>query len=358
MISPSDPVVAIRNQRRTEPPVFWMIVFASSLLIHLALALGLRSLLVQAIRVPVEPEPIAVEFAEATNEASPPLSKQPQQSSSQAASNPVPAAPPPTTQATASPSETSSTHLQPPSANSEATLATPNPARPVLPSPQPLSPPASRPHSVSPPASPPPAPLTPPVPNRVTPTDSVASSLNNRLSNPAVRGPIASGIRLPDLPNVPNPADNPGRTSKSPTSPINPLAIANAPTPARFLAQIRLLPAVDKGVIAHSTSGTPAAIQGEPSKEFMSDTSSCLLTPEALSAFGQAVVLKAALNEQGQLQDEPTILDRNSSGNSRYDNLAACVLKQWTFSPAYEQVDENTRSAKPTTIYVEVKITE
>ncbi|MGC8715264.1 MAG: hypothetical protein ACP5RH_23015, partial [Leptodesmis sp.] len=66
---------SIRNQRRTESPVFWVIVLASSLLIHLVLALGLRSLLVQAIRVPVEPEPIAVEFAEATDEVIPSLSK-------------------------------------------------------------------------------------------------------------------------------------------------------------------------------------------------------------------------------------------------------------------------------------------
>lgn len=350
---------SIRNQRRTESPVFWVIVLASSLLIHLVLALGLRSLLVQAIRVPVEPEPIAVEFAEATDEVIPSLSKQSQPFSSQAAvSNPVPAPPPPTTQPPISPPETSSANLPPSSPKSETTLATPEPVRPVLPSPRPSSPPASRPHSVSPPASPPPAPLTSPVPNRVTPTDSVASSLNNRLSNPAVRGPIASGIRLPDLPDVPNPADNPGRTSKSPGSPISPLAIAKTPTPARFLAQIQLLPAGDKGAIAHSPASTPATIQGERSKEFMSDTSACLLTPEALAAFGKAVVLKAALNEQGQMQGEPTVLAQNSSGNSRYDELAVCVLKQWTFSPAYEQVDENTRSVKPATIYVEVKITE
>ncbi|MGC8712760.1 MAG: hypothetical protein ACP5RH_10240, partial [Leptodesmis sp.] len=272
--------------------------------------------------------------------------------------NPVPAPPPPTTQPPISPTETSSANLPPSSPKSETTLATPEPVRPVLPSPRPSSPPASRPHSVSPPASPPPAPLTSPVPNRVTPTDSVASSLNNRLSNPAVRGPIASGIRLPDLPDVPNPADNPGRTSKSPGLPISPLAIAKTPTPARFLAQIQLLPAGDKGAIAHSPASTPATIQGERSKEFMSDTSACLLTPEALAAFGKAVVLKAALNEQGQMQGEPTVLAQNSSGNSRYDELAVCVLKQWTFSPAYEQVDENTRSVKPATIYVEVKITE
>lgn len=354
MISPADPITAIRSQRRTESPVFWMIVFAGSLLLHLLLALWMRSRLVQAVRVPVEPEPIAVEFAEATDTVSPPQSAQPKQPPSPAvAAKSAPADPPSDAQPVASPVEPPSTSL--PSPTSAATLSTPESTRPVSQPFQSTAPTSSRPRSVAPPVSTP-AP-TNPVPNQVA-TESTASSLNNHLSNPAIRGPIASGIRLPDVPSVPNPADNLGQPTKSSNLPINPLAIAKAPTPAKFLAQIQLLPVVDRNAIASSTSDHPITIQGGTSKEFISDASSCLLTPEALSEFGKAVVLSVSLDEQGQLQGEPSVLDQSSSGNSSYDDLAACVLKQWTFSPAHNQVDENTPSSKSTTIHVQVKITE
>lgn len=357
MISPSDPIEAIRRQQRTESPVFWAILFAGSLLIHVVVALGMRSLLVQAIRVPVEPEPIAVEFADATDEVQSSQPEQPELAPSQAAlAKPTSSSPLPDTKPITSPPEISSSRLQTPSSASEVPSSTSEPARPVQPSPRFTPPVSSRPRSVAPQGSP----LAPtnPVPNRTSTTNSVASSLKTPLSNPTPTGPIASGIRLPDVPNVPNPADNVGQVAESPSQPIKPLAIPEAPTPARFRAQIQLLPEVEKDTIAKSASGTPAAIQGEASKELVSDASSCLLTPEALSAFGKAVVLRAFLDEQGQLQGEPTVLDQRNSGNSDYDNLTACVLKQWTFSPAYDQIDENTRSTKPVTIHVQVKITE
>lgn len=107
-----------------------------------------------------------------------------------------------------------------------------------------------------------------------------------------------------------------------------------------------------------SPASTPGTIQGEPSKEFISDASSCLLTPEALSAFGKAVVLSVSLDEHGQLQGEPTVLNPTSSGNKHYDELAACVLKQWTFNPADDHSAGNTRFSKSTTLQVQVKITE
>jgi len=156
---------------------------------------------------------------------------------------------------------------------------------------------------------------------------------------------------------VPNPTDNPGRTSKLSTTPIAPLTISKASTPAKFLTQVQLVP-VAKDAIARSPTSIPAAIQGESTKEFTSDASSCLLTPGALSAFGTPVVLNVPLNEKGQLKGDPTVVDQSSSGNSQYDELAACALKQWTFSPAYDQTNDNSRTPKPTTIQVQVKITE
>lgn len=353
MISPSDPVTAIRGQQRTESPSFWMIVFAGSLLLHLLLALWMRSLIVQAIRVPVEPEPIAVEFAEATDTAAPPQSEQPEQLPSPAvAAKPTLAVLPSDAKPVVSPDETPSTSLSAPA--SVATLPTPEPVRQIQ-QPSPSSPTPSRPRSVVSPVSTP-TPINP-VPNQVA-TNSTVSSLNNPLSSPAIRGPIASGIRLPDVPNAPNPADNPGQPTKLSNSPINPLAIAKAPTPAKFFAQIQILPEANKNATASSTSAPPINIQGGTSKEFISDASSCLLTPEALSDFGKAIVLSVSLDEQGQLQGEPSILDQSSSGNSQYDDLAACVLKQWTFSPAPHQADENAPSSKSTTIQIQVKITE
>lgn len=350
MISPPSLVTTSRSQRRTESPVFWAVVFASSLLIHIVLALGIRSLL-QTVQVPMEPEPIAVEFAEATDASSP----QPKQPPSQVS----PSNPPPSQSSnagsTSAPADPPPTRLSGTSSSSAIAPATPEPVRPVQSSP-PIPSAPSRPQSTASPA-PPPTP-TNPVPNRAAPPNSATSPLNTRPSSPPPEGPIASGIRLPDVPGVPNPANNPGATARSSNRPINPLDIPKTPTPTKFLAQIQLLPEAEKSAIADSTADAPVTIQGEPSKELISDTSTCLLTPEAVSTFGKAVVLTVSLDEQGRLQGEPTVLDQSSSGNSRYDELAACVLKQWTFSPAYKQIDQQTRSSKPATIRVQVKITE
>ncbi len=353
MISPSDPIAAIRREHHSESPIFWVIVFAGSLLIHLLLVLGMRSLVVQ---IPVDPEPITVEFAEATDAASSPASAAGNPSPRPAAPSTPTAVPSPIAKSIADPTETSSPRLQPPSSDSEPSLSTPAPVPPVQPSPQAKSPSQSPAPSPSAPVSSP-TPATP-VPNRVSPTEPVTSPAQTRPSNSMMTGPIASGIRLPDVPTVPNPADNPGATTQPSKLPINPLAISKVPIPAKFLAQVQILPETGKGGSDRAAEVPAAAIQGEPSKEFLSDASNCLLSPAALSAFGQAVVLSVSLNEHGQLQGEPAILDPTSSGNSRYDDLAVCVLKQWTFSPAYDQTDDHNRVSKPTTIQVQVKITE
>jgi TonB family protein len=73
-------------------------------------------------------------------------------------------------------------------------------------------------------------------------------------------------------------------------------------------------------------------------------SSTCQITPGALNQAGTAIALRVRTDQQGQAVD---VSVEQSSGNSEYDQLAACLVKtQWSFEPA-TLLNQQTQQREP-----------
>lgn len=157
------------------------------------------------------------------------------------------------------------------------------------------------------------------------------------ISNPSLTPPTdevaTSGVLLPGVPNVPDPSKStPDEIAKTPT---NSFTLDQKPLPAKFLAELKILPEVsDRSTSqpADAMGEMPASPSEKLTKTLTSNNSECLLLPEALRKFNQPVVLNVPVDATGRLATTPVSV-QNSSGNDSYDALAICALKTWRAIP-------------------------
>ncbi len=286
----------------TEVPSLWILVITGSLVIHGAAFLGLRSLSLQEPVTLPDVAPIAIELVPATPDSAAvaPAATASAQPSVQSAPAQVPLPEVKNSQTRASGDLKSSPPPEP------AIAPAPVAAHPI--------PKAAPPQVLKPAAAKP-------------PTPSSAASLPSTSDAPAT-----SNMPLPGLPKVPNSAPT---TAAADSSALGALEISRSAVPARFLAAIEISPSPTN----RSFNGQPVSARSTPptasevTKTFISDPSECLLTPEAAHYFGQSVVFKVLPDAKGTLQAANAVEVQESSGSDRYDELAACALKTWTFKP-------------------------
>lgn len=170
------------------------------------------------------------------------------------------------------------------------------------------------------------------------------------------KGPVKSGIQLPDLPTIPSPTDNFPKEDLSPSPlPINPITTDPSPRFTQFLAQITEITVPKIQEFANDPVPN-ISIPEKKAKTFSSQD--CRLTPAAQRSFGQTVTLKLPLDKKGGIDAQQPISPQESSGNSNYDELASCVLKTWRLNPARDLVGANILSHRPSSLNVKVVITQ
>ncbi|NJP09559.1 MAG: hypothetical protein HC866_08790 [Leptolyngbyaceae cyanobacterium RU_5_1] len=347
MVNPTNQYEGAEIRQHSDSVILWVLVLAGSLLIHLFVILAMHLFLRQVTSVQIEPAPISVEFFNADTGlfSTPPspsvgtalpqaASAQPSSSSPSSSSHtqPSPELSPPQDpflfgsgnngSQTLERSPTSKSPATPKTTHSAATPATPSPAKPEF----------SSTHS--------------PPPNELTPLPTSAPP------DTSSTDPVQSGIPLPGLPSVPNPSDNPGLNNQTTDPLIKPFSMGQNAIPASFSAQIKRIAAIN----TPDAPDYPATIQGERSKTFSSTASGCLLIPAAVRSFGQSVVLRVPVDENGNIDERQSVIQQ-SSGNNPYDQLAICSLKHWSFEPAYT-LENGSKFDKPSNLEVEVVITQ
>jgi hypothetical protein len=305
---------AIARRYHSDPPQLWIGLVGSSIVLHLV-ALGvilplsarlasqssqqlssvpielvdLNANSVEAIAAPVEAESNSTEEQAIANEV--PDQSQP---------NPIQAEP----QSTA---PTPSDNLAPP------TLSTPNP------------------EAVSPVAE--------------TPTPEPTASLPEE---PPVASPSAStgtddsteDLPLPPIPNSPSPAygsptDNAGAINPGDSN-LGSVSVNSSPAPAQYTASIMGIEEVPTEVVGDRPEISAFPL-GESFQTFISDPTdpnSCVFAPESYRDFGQEVALRVVVEADG-LVSQTFPQGDTSRLSEEYLRLADCVIKRWTFSPAY-----------------------
>ncbi len=323
-------------RRHSDPPKLWLWVLAGSLLIHLVAGATVQNFWVTPV-VPANSTAIAVDFLEPIEESVPP-----------------PQADEPTQTAENNVSQTTlSTPVEIP-VESLATVSQIAPAQPITES------------SVTIPTRRAPTPTL--SPKKMVPSlPADTSTLKPRPKRSAVKAapipdesalkkrsvPTGSNTRLPDVPTVPNPLDIKPDTKEDSIGAIVPIAIP--PAPAKFIAQFRAIAPASNLSNSSIASTITAQLLGESTQSFSSDPAICLLTPDALSNFGQPVTLKLPLDETGAFNSQKPITVEQSSGNPRYDELAICVTKTSRFTPAYT-LEGNTKRAVSSDVEMQVTL--
>nr|WP_290221534.1 hypothetical protein [Trichocoleus desertorum] len=371
----STPQTESANWRRhVDPPRLWWMTISGSVLLHLLLALTLRWWSLQAAiaqssaasSVPIELIDLAPETATPDDLAS--------SLTATSAQDPTPAEP---TQASdeASVPEPGVTSVLSESLDASA-------PSPVIPSPSP-SPQELQPLQPSPIIPQPSLPFTPPVlpspePSPETVQDNGEVPLadtNNQAPAPLDNSlPPTEPNTLPEqppedsgtLPAEPeqttdpqgneDPSANPGNgtgsetetasdpVSPAPTAPANEevgepigqVSVDQNSVPAEFQASLSVSAPTGVGDIPDQLAAPTRTNQ-----TFLSDAlgAGCPLAPESVRYFGQSVELRIAIDEQGRVLDEATVV-MTPSGSESFDQLAKCAIATWEFSPASNRLND------------------
>jgi TonB family protein len=324
-----------RRRRYVVSPRLWTVLIASSVLVHLALLATLYSR-VGRVSIAADDAPISVELLAEADLAPPSTQTRPAVQASPSIGTAAPTRPNLDAAPTAPPPGNQSDTTIEPNQEIERQRDRPEPTPPPTPATPPLTrtTPPPRPQETTPPATPDasrqPPPSAPPEPDE----------------------PSRSGFRLPTPPDVRSVTPG-GPEQAPPEAPTEQTRVSQNPVPAKYSASISniTLPLEIPDIPEH-----PATLsESDRTKIFQSDTSGCLLTPDALSSFGQEVILKLVVDEKGSIYagTEPTV--QKSSGNPSYDNLAVCAVKAWKFDPAYD-TKAGERFYRPSDLQISVVI--
>jgi len=359
-MNPATPVQQRSDRRRySDPPLLWISLLGGSVGIHLLLFLCGYLTATRWLKMQVTVDPIAVDVVPSVPESAPSISS----SSTRSTPNPAIASstPPPVTQPNSAPRQPAATPVPiEPSQPSLQRSPTGDNRRQV--------PPTTPQHQQRPPRQkqPPRSPLPVPFPGasnspRSAPPDGTMPSPNPAHSPASTPDPpLSSPSPLPDTGSAsPSPGASPSLppTGSSGNSPLPTVPISSNPVPAQFSAKvIKVEPSTDaKDPPAHFATLIP----GKTTQTFtstVSEPNGCLLTPESLHGFKQTVILRIVVNRQGKVDDQEKPSIRRSSGNDRYDELAACVIRNWTFNPAYN-LKNGRRDYVYSNVDVQVEIT-
>ncbi|HEY9747420.1 MAG TPA: hypothetical protein V6C63_01865 [Allocoleopsis sp.] len=365
-------------RRHVDPPHLWLTVISGSLVIHLLLAFSfwwsIRVAIAQSSAngaTPIELVDLgsgaAIEAAHNDLAGTTPTTTTGQDNAT--ATAPADGEPPalePGTTAIIPESVDASTPLAiAPSANPN-----PDPSQPDQPTPGnpqarlPFTPP------VLPRSEPSPVPeqdtsQAPPDPNNTNTPPSTSSNIPNESQPPLEETPTEpqgqidptsnNGEGTPGTPNDPlsgtegetatAPAPFPPTTdnsapppaSESPDGPIAQVPVSQEATPAQFQASVSASAPSGVGDIPDRLA-TPQFT----SQAFFSDATAafgCSLDPESVRYFGQSVTLRIAIDDQGQVLGDDTVI-QEPSGSNAYDQLARCVISNWKFNPAVGRKDD------------------
>ncbi|MEP0868402.1 TonB family protein [Trichocoleus desertorum AS-A10] len=399
LIDPSAQNQSADWRRHADPPNLWLAVLSGSIVIHVLLALTLRWSIRVAIAqpsnassAPIEVVDIAPETASIEAEAAAPTAP--------IAQDPVTDSAPPQADDGVAVLEPGVTAILPESV--EATAPSPSPSPPISQPPQPSSatPPASLPFTppvlpnpqaspeprrdpepeanvVPPPADNNQAPVAPdngsetPTESNIPPeqtsedtgalpapegqTGTTQEGSEAPLGNPdsASEESETESNSLPPGPTVPDSA--PAPTDGGLGEAIGQVPVSQDPVPAEFQASLSVTEPGGPGAVDfHDQLATPKAT----SKTFPSDPTSvsgCVLVPESVQYFGQSVELRIAIDEQGRVLDDATVV-RQSSGSESFDQLATCVIASWEFNPAFDRINNvESRVSSNLDVFVTIK---
>jgi len=341
--APEQPAIAVRKPRPTESPRFWLVLALGSIALHAGLLLSMRWLNLRASLAVSAANPVPVELIEIAPDAAPPveaIEPAPAASSAPLTADSVPPtveAAPPGSAVPAAPEIAA----QPPS---EFTESLPQPSAAPVPS-APTAP-SESPSPVPPPSPSSPAPTPPPEaidPAAEPPPDSTPEPTQPQLPNPdglpggLTPAPIDPGLSegLPD--DTPDPMTGGNGTEGNLPS----VDVGSEVTPARFVASVSASP-----IPPEEATDIPEQIAQpiESRRDFVNDaaTSACEVAPEVMGYLGAPADFRIVIDTDPNdpsvgyiAPDEITL--RQTSGSPAYDDLAACLLRDWEFRPAISQ---------------------
>jgi TonB family protein len=169
------------------------------------------------------------------------------------------------------------------------------------------------------PASPTPSPSANPV---VEPEFSRVSPLPTPTASPLITTQRID-VPIPDVTEtLPLPAEAPEDLSAVGTNQVT--------IPSHLTASLTTdsLPAEDNQPELDETAQPKTEVQTFSSNPSMSP---CLVTPEAVQFLGKTVAMQVVTDETGKVVDTVT---QESSESREYDELATCLVKNWSFEPA------------------------
>jgi hypothetical protein len=154
----------------------------------------------------------------------------------------------------------------------------------------------------------------------------------------------------PPAPTVPDSSSAPANGDVG--EPIGQVAVSQNSVPAEFQASLSVSAPTGVGDIPDGLAEPKVTSQA-----FFSDAASgsgCPLDPESVRYFGQSVELRIAIDEQGRVLSDATVV-RQPSSSEAFDQLAKCAIASWEFTPAFDRIN-NVDSAVFSNLDVRVTI--
>lgn len=330
----ADTNLKLKSRRRsTDSPWLWFLITGGSVLVHLCFIYWVGASTLQArlrsvseavtpvdfVELPasepaasesvelIAPKPLAVSTSSQPSakaaKATPPV--QPAANSNQIQLGAVPATPPskaPTRE------KSEAVPSAAPSAKPQAVATTPTPANTVRPTPTAASSPS--PAAVDPSASPLPA------------SDAILPQTTSSPSPFPLIVTEAIDIPVPDVSgSLPLPQEEENSLSAIVTNRVT--------IPSHLTASLTTASVPLEDPIELDEAARPKNIV----QRFSSNptVSPCNVTPEAVQFLGKTVEMQVVTNETGQVIDTVT---HESSQSSDYDDLATCLVENWSFEPA------------------------
>lgn len=343
--APQRPAIAPVRRPPADSPKFWLWLGAGSIALHAVLLLGVHWLNFRAslgtttadvpidlIELPSETLPPTSEFTTPDSGLSAPSTAVPQPQVEPAA----PAAPAPG-DITAPPEDTQASPSAPaPAEAAPPPTPVPAPAETVVP-PTPAPTPAE--------AAPLPDPVPPVLPGSLPPfaqepgdeTEGSNSATEPEGESAPAPDVPSGGISVPPAPAVdPGESDAPGGSQNS-EGELPGVEVPTEVEPAGFVANVSASPIPpDEATDIPDQIAQPIA----PSQNFVNDAAfACPVTPDVLNYSGAAVELRVIINtdpgdRSAGYVDVNNIVVLQSSGSTAYDDLAACLLREWRFQQA------------------------
>jgi TonB family protein len=184
--------------------------------------------------------------------------------------------------------------------------------------------------SPSPSLSPSPVAPTPAPEAALLPTPTANASAEDLAAAQPITQPITQPIPLP----VPDLSQQPNQPSNQQPDEL-PAAVAIDPiqVPSYLTASLTSSPVAAS--LADSSLGQPAQPQVEVQRfPTNAQIPPCTVTPEAMYFLGQPVTMRVLTDASGQVVQAIT---QKSSHNLAYDELATCLVQNWSFQPATAQ---------------------